>query len=165
LGHPSAPPGRIASAMIPSAASRPAHDGYTLLELITVLTLLGLVTTVLLSAARHQLDRMAVLGAREEVAGLFHRARAEAIARGGARLFLEADPASAVLSAGDEVLARAHLKAEYGVALTLSSSRPEADLSFDALGLGRVASQTLRFARGRAEVRLVVSSLGRVTRP
>jgi prepilin-type N-terminal cleavage/methylation domain-containing protein len=151
--------------MIPSATSRLAHRGYTLLELVTVLALLGLVTAGLLPAARNQLDRMAVVGAREEVAGLFHRARSEAIARGGVRLLLRAAPASAELSAGDEVLARAYLKDEYGVALTLSSGRPEAELTFDALGLGRVASQTLRFARGRTEVRLVVSSLGRVARP
>lgn len=144
---------------------RAAPRGYTILELITVMALMGLVTAGLLPAARHQLDRMAVLGAREEVAGLFHRARAEAVSRGGSRLLLTTDPPSAELSAEGEVLARARLKEDYGVTLALSSGRTEAELVFDALGLGRVASQTLRFARGDAEARLVVSSLGRVTRP
>jgi prepilin-type N-terminal cleavage/methylation domain-containing protein len=150
--------------MLPPAAFRPAPGGYTILELITVMALLGVVTAGSLPAARRQLDRMAVLGAREEVAGLFHQARSEAIARGSARLLLTAVPPTAELSAQGEVLARASLDGEYRVALTLSSGHTEADLAFDALGLGRVASQTLTFARGTAEVRLVVSSLGRVTR-
>jgi type II secretory pathway pseudopilin PulG len=148
-----------------SAVSLSHPAGYTILELLAALVLMGLSLSVLLSAARRQVDRMAVLGAREEVAGIFHRARSEAISRGGALVFLVADPARAELSAGNEVLALAHLRDEYGVTLTLSSGRPEAELTFDALGLGRVASQTLRFSRGRAEVRLVVSSLGRVARP
>jgi type II secretory pathway pseudopilin PulG len=139
--------------------------GHTILELLTALVLTGLSLSVLLPAARRQVDRMAVLGAREEVAGLFHRARSEAIARGGARVHLVAEPARVELSAGDEVLALAHLHDEYRVTLTLSAGRPEAELTFDALGLGRVASQTLRFTRGGAEARLVVSSLGRVARP
>jgi type II secretory pathway pseudopilin PulG len=147
------------------AANRPGLAGYTILELLTVMVLMGLSMSVLLPAARRQVDRMAVLGAREEVAGLFHRARSEAIARGGARVVLVAEPPRAELLAGNEVLARAHLNDEYRITLTLSSGRPEAELIFDALGLGRVASQTLRFSRGRAEVRLVVSSLGRVARP
>jgi Tfp pilus assembly protein FimT len=151
--------------MLRSTAFRPAPGGYTILELITVMTLMGLVTAGLLPAARHQLDRMAVLGAREEVAGLFHRARFEAISRGGAHLLLTADPSSAELSAEGEALARVGLRHEYGVVLTLSSGREEAELAFDALGLGRVASQTLRFTRGNAEAILVVSSLGRVSRP
>ncbi len=151
--------------MLHLAPSRPAPGGYTLLELITVMVLLGLVTAGLLPAARNQLDRMAVVGAREEVAGLFHQARSEAIARGGAQIHLTAHPPLVELAAEGEVLARASLREEYRVTLTLSSGRPEAQLNFDALGLGRVASQTLRFSRGRAEVRLVVSSLGRVSRP
>jgi hypothetical protein len=144
---------------------RPRLAGYTILELLTVLVLLGLVLAALLTSARRQVDRMAVLGAREEVAGLFHRARSEAIARGGARILLTAEPARVELWAGEGVLALARLTDEYGVVLALSSGRPEVELTFDALGLGRVASQTLRFARGGAEVRLVVSSLGRVARP
>jgi type II secretory pathway pseudopilin PulG len=156
-------PLRPASGTGQGGRTRPV--GYTILELLTALVLMGLSLSVLLPAARRQVDRMAVLGAREEVAGLFHRARSEAVARGGARVFLVAEPARAELLAGDEVLVLAHLKDEYGVTLTLSSGRPEAELTFDALGLGRVASQTLRFSRGRAEVRLVVSSLGRVARP
>ena len=107
---------------------------------------------------------MAVLGAREEVVGLLHRARQAAIARGGAELLLRADPPHADLLAGSDTVGVARLGDRYGVALTLSGGRPEALLAFGPLGLGRVASQTLSFRRGEAETRLVVSSLGRVAR-
>jgi len=41
---------------------------------------------------------------------------------------------------------------------------PEIVITYDALGIGRMASATLRFQRGRAVSTLVVSSLGRATR-
>ena len=139
-------------------------DGFSILELATVLLLMGLSVGSLLPAARHQLDRMAVLGAREEVAGLFHRARFEAVAQGGSALHLDSRVVSVTLSAGGVVLDQSGLADEYGISLTLSSGRLQADLTFDPLGLGRVASQTLRFRRGRAETALVVSSFGRIVR-
>jgi len=142
----------------------PASFGFTLLELATVLVLLGISLTVLFPAGRRQLDHMAVLGAREEVAGLFHRARFEAVAHGGAVLTLETQPGAVTLSAAGKVVSRVALAEEYRVVFTLSRGRPEAEITFDPLGLGRVASQTLGFFRGGAEARLVVSSYGRVVR-
>jgi len=138
--------------------------GFTILELATVLVLLCLSFGSLLPGARRQLDRVAVLEAREELAGLFHRARFEAVAFGGATLHLKSDSASGTLIAGGEVLDRTVLLDEYGVSLTISAGRPEVELTFDSLGLGRVASQTLRLRKRDAEVVLVVSSFGRIVR-
>lgn len=150
---------------MPRLSSSPhGSRGFTLLELATALLLLSFSLGSLLPAARRQLDRMAVLGAREEVVGLFHLARVEAVALGSATLHLESGTAFATLIAGGEVVGHAALMDEYGVTLTLSRGRSEADLTFDPLGLGRVASQTLRFYRGEAEAGLVVSSFGRVVR-
>ena len=137
---------------------------FTLLEMAVALTLFGLGIVVLLGAARGQLDRMAVLGGREAVAGLFHRARQTAIARGGAGVILTADPPTASLVVEGDTLATTNLEDAFGVALELSGGRSRARLLFGPLGLGQVASQTLRFRRGGAEARLVVSSLGRVAR-
>jgi len=131
---------------------------------VVVLTLFGLSMAELLPAARRQLDRMAVLGAREEVAGLLHRARGEALARGEAEVVLTSVPPRAELIAGEDTLARTKLEESYGVTLSLSRDRSEARLRFGPLGLGRVASQTLRFRRGDAEVLLVISSFGRAAR-
>ena len=140
------------------------HRGFTLLELVVVLTLLGLSMAGLLPAAKRQLDRMAVLGAREEVAGLLHRARGEALARGEAEVILTSVPPKAELIAEKDTLARTKLEETYGVTLGLSRDRSESRLRFGPLGLGIIASQTLRFRRGEAEVLLVISSFGRVAR-
>ncbi len=152
---------RHASLLDPSVAPR---SGFTLLELITVVTLLALTLSELLPAARRSWDRFAVVGAREEVVGLFHRARLEAVARGGASVTLSADPPRVEIWAGGELLDASSLDQEYDVALLLSRERARVEIHFDPLGLGRVASQTLRFARGEAEAVLVVSSFGRMTR-
>ena len=147
-----------------SPSIRLGSGGFTLLELATVLLLMSLSLGCLLPGARRQLDRVAVLEAREELAGLFHRARLEAVAFGGATVLLNSDSASATLVTGGEVLDRTALLEKYSVSLTLSAGRPEAELTFDSLGLGRVASQTLRLKRGDAEAALVVSSFGRIGR-
>lgn len=138
--------------------------GFTLLELITVLTLLGLALGRALPAGKHLLDRMAVVSARETAVGLFHRVRMEAVTRGGARLQLQSSPPSMRVmgSASVQIIEETHF--DFGVTLTLSRNRPQVDLNFDAMGLGRVASQTVVFQRGEARAALVVSSLGRVTR-
>lgn len=135
-----------------------------MLELMTVIALLGLVLGQALPAARSLLDRMAVVGARDGTIGVFHRARMEAVARGGAQVVLSTDPARAEIRSGGAVLGAVDLEADYGVELTLSRNRAQAELSFDALGLGRISSQTLVLSRGDAEARLVVSAYGRVRR-
>ncbi|NNM05830.1 MAG: hypothetical protein HKO65_12140 [Gemmatimonadetes bacterium] len=140
------------------------NSGFTLVELLILLTLLGLGVGLLIPAARVQRDRFAVLGAREEVAGLLHRARVEAVARGGAALSLVAGSSSVAIVAEEDTVARTELHEGYGVAMALSGNRQEASLFFGPLGLGWVASQTIRFRRGAAEAKLIVSSLGRIVR-
>jgi Tfp pilus assembly protein FimT len=147
-----------------SSPSQHGPPGFTVLELATVLLLMGFSLANLLPVAHRQLDRMAVLAAREEVAGLFNQARFEAVALGRATLQLNSVTASTTLFAGGEVVGHVALMEEYRVTLTLSRDRSETEITFDPLGLGRVASQTLRFSRGEAEAGLVVSSLGRVVR-
>jgi hypothetical protein len=129
---------------------------------MTVLTLLGLVLGQAFPAAMGLRDRMAVAGARAGVIGVFHRARLEAVARGGAQVVLFTDPARVELRSGGTLLGALDLEAEYGVELILTRNRDRVELSFDALGLGRVSSQTLILSRGAAEARLVVSAYGRV---
>ena len=139
--------------------------GFTLLELVAALALLGIGLANLIPVARQQVDRMAVVGARDEVEGLLHLARREAVARGSSDLVLSVEPPRAVLLSGTDTLAEARLgRAARPVRLSLSRGRSEVRLSFGPLGLGRVSSQTIRFERGDALATLVVSSLGRVVR-
>jgi hypothetical protein len=64
---------------------------------------------------------------------------------------------------GDTV-ADAEMGATRGLILELSRGRSETKLIFGPLGLGRVASQTVRFRKGNAEATLVLSSMGRAVR-
>ena len=145
-------------------ARSPASGGYTLLELATALTLLAVAVSSLLPAARRQMDRMAVLGAREELVGYVHRARLLAVEEGGTTLRITAQPPRVQLLAGSRLLEYAPLAPDGNVTLTLSREREEVELSYDALGLGRVASQTILLERGGASASLVVSSFGRVSK-
>jgi hypothetical protein len=138
--------------------------GHTFLELLAVLALLALALSSGIPLARGLADRMAVVGAREALAGLFHRARLEAITHGGSRVRLLRSPPSADLLVGGFVVERVELRDVYRARLRLSRDRAEADIPYNAMGLGRVASQTLRIERGEAEAKLVVSSYGRVRR-
>jgi len=138
--------------------------GHTLLELSAVLALLAAGVSILLSAAQGSRDRWAVEAAREEVAGLLAEARTEALAWGGAVVHLSAADGEVWYEAGGAERGRLVLSRGAPLELVLPRGRPEAELRFDALGLGQVASQTLRFRRGAAETRLVVSAYGRVRR-
>lgn len=107
---------------------------------------------------------MAVVAAREAVAGLVAEARAEAMARGSAVVVVETSPGSASLEAPGRPVRRIPVQADLGVEIALSRGRGAAELRYNVLGLGQVASETVSFRRGRAEAALVVSGYGRVRR-
>lgn len=137
--------------------------GTTLVELTTALILVGLLTSVALPVGRGLADRMAVVAAREAVAGLLAEARTRALAHGGATVTLAAAPFRVWYRAADEPGAPVHLERDLGVTVVVGRPLPH-HIRFDGLGLGRVASTTLRFRRGGAEAGLALSSYGRVRR-
>ncbi len=138
--------------------------GYTLIELGLVLVLSSTTCLVLLSPARNFRDRMAVVAAREAMAGLFARARVDALLRGGSTVHVRAGPWRAWSESSDTVLGTVEVQRDYSVAVTLGGGRTSADVRYDGLGVGRVASVTLEFHRGREETALIVSGYGRVRR-
>lgn len=145
---------------LPADGSR--IDGHTLIELIAVLLIGSLALAVGLPAADAQRDRWAVAGAREAVVGAVGSARATAMTRGGASLFV--DPAGdSIWSSGpwgaSEVV---DLRRQFGV--DLGPDGTPIELRFGPLGLGRVASRTLVLRRGSAASSLTISSYGRVRR-
>ena len=148
-----------------SRATEPDPGGFTLLELVIVLALVGLVVSVLTPLAASLGDRMAVQAARESVVGVFHRARLEAVSVGESRIVLTAAPARVELWSGGILRSAVGLGKDFGVHMELSGDGEGAEIRFGALGLGRVASQTIRFSRGAVQKTLVVSSYGRVARP
>lgn len=139
--------------------------GHTLFELCAVLLLLAIAASAVLPLGRALADRMAVVAAREAVAGLVAEARMTALTHGGATVRLEAAPWRGWLQVGDSVARSVSLEDDLGVVVALMRSRSSVALEYDALGLGRVASETLRFRRGEQERTLVISGYGRVRRP
>lgn len=102
--------------------------------------------------------------AREEAARLFAEARWTAVGEGGASVILNAVPPwGAVVTAVGDTAKFTELGAG-GVSLRLSRGRANSRVRFGPLGLGLVSSQTLTFELGGEERRLVISSLGRVSR-
>jgi Tfp pilus assembly protein FimT len=138
--------------------------GHTLFELILVLMLVGIAGSVLVGAGSSLHDRTAVIAAREALAGLVAEARSEALSRGGATVHVSAAPWRAWSEARGTTFRTLELEKELGVSVVLAGSRTSSELNFDALGLGRVASETVLFRRGDAEAGLVISAFGRVRR-
>jgi len=137
--------------------------GHTLVELLFVLTLVGAATASLAPTARKYRERASVVAAREALVGVLAEARLAAMESGEARVRIASDPPAAEAAVGALTI-RAVAFGEYEVALELGEGRNEVEIAFDALGLGRLASQTIGFRRGDASAELVVSSYGRVRR-
>lgn len=138
--------------------------GYTLIELVVVLALAAFATTSLAPAARRYRDRAATIAAREVTVGLLSGARIAAIASGSARVTIAAAPWRVWSEVGDSLIEVVGLESDLGVTVELSGGRIRSEIVYNALGLGRVASETLVFRRGDSAATLVVSSLGRVRR-
>ena len=134
------------------------------MELLFVLVLTGTTIASLAPAVRRQRDRALVAGAREAVVGVLAETRVAAMASGGASVRITSVPARAEAFAGALALRSAWLGTDFGVDVSLSGAATEVELAYDALGLGRVASQTITFRRGGESAELVVSGYGRVRR-
>lgn len=138
--------------------------GFTYLELLVLLVVLGVLLPPLAGLGVRVRDRAAVRSAVEDAASLLARGRWSAVTSGGASVEFRTDPAAgwALNRVGDTVLVRRF--GARGVDLALSRGRPSTLIRFGPLGLGVVSSQTLVFSRGDQRQSVVVSSLGRIRR-
>ena len=138
--------------------------GYSLVELAAVVAVLAVLAAAVGPPARALGDRLAVVGARESVAGLIAEARAAGLGRGGARIRVEGAPWRAWSEVDGRFLRTVAIEADFRTTVVLSRARTGTLLFYDALGLGRLSNETLRFRRGGEETALVVSGYGRVRR-
>jgi type II secretory pathway pseudopilin PulG len=141
--------------------------GHSLPELAVALLLAALLLPAGVAGLRAAADRVAVASVREEVAALLVQTRAEARMRGGASLLIGADPLTLHLIAGSDTLHAAdpqHRTGVYRLPPPGSEALRPLRIEYDALGVGRVASATVRLGRGRARGVLTISALGRVVR-
>ena len=143
----------------------PSFSGHTLVELVTVLLLLAVGASLLAPAARRLGDRASVVAAREEVVRAIARARAEAVARGGASATVLTTPPSVRIDADGDVVRTVLLGGGApGVEVRLTGRRDSLSFRFDRLGIGRFASGSVTLRRGQASKGVVLSSYGRVRR-
>jgi type II secretory pathway pseudopilin PulG len=137
--------------------------GHSIIELLLVLTLLGATTASLAPIALEYRDRNSAVAAREAMVGLLAEARLAAMERGLAWVRIDMPAASARVLAPDSTLRTVHFRGDFGTELELTSGA-DVELRFNALGLGVMAAQTVRFRRGESVAELVVSGYGRVRR-
>ena len=140
------------------------RSGHSIIEIAMVLVILAALAPPLIGSAADLRTSFLLSRAREEAARLFAEARWAAVGEGGAAVVVNADPPwGAVVTAAGDTTKLTELGAG-GVSLRLSRGRPNSRVRFGPLGLGLVSSQTLTFELGGEERRLVISSLGRVSR-
>lgn len=143
------------------------RPGHTLLELMVALALLALVIGLAYPAARAAADVWAVRAARDATASLLAATRVAAIAHRGAELLIVPQHGSILMRTRMDPRPRVRLVLAETWRVSVSSPGFGGDtisIRYDALGLGRVASRTLRFRRGAAAAGLTVASYGRVRR-
>ncbi len=140
------------------------RNGHTLLELIVAMLLAATVAGSLLPAVTRYRHRAAVVAARESVAGLLAEARAVAPAFAGAIVKIESGPWRAWIQLSDSGGRLVRIEEDTGVQVILSGGRSSTEVEYDALALGRVASETLLFRLDGEDAGLTISSFGRVRR-
>ena len=136
--------------------------GFTILELLLVVTIIGVLTGVAIPRTRYALDRIAVSNSASDATALLELARHLAMTR-GERLSVDIDsaPARLTLRAGVDTIRRRDEKAIHGVRFAPSRS----PVVFSQLGIGLgVSNLTLVVTRGSAAETVTVSRLGRVRR-
>lgn len=138
--------------------------GFSIIELLIVLSLLSLLTGMVAPGAKHWHDGAATRAARDELAAALAWARLAAVAHGGTTVIV--DPGSALLRvvAADGTERQAiDLGGRWGVSLETGGAAP-AHIRYDPLGIGRVANHTIRVRRGTAIAGVTISAHGRVRR-
>jgi prepilin-type N-terminal cleavage/methylation domain-containing protein len=137
--------------------------GYTLLELLVVLTIFGILLALVAPRWSGHRDRLAVHRATTEVASFYHTARYAAILRARpVRLEFAAAGLRAVYeSPADSTFLERPGPDRHGVAL--EASRAVIRIGPDGLGFG-AANTRLVLRRGAAADTLTTSRLGRLKR-
>ena len=140
-----------------AATRRPA---FTLVEMLIVLTILGIMLGYAALRIAEAADRSAVRAAVAEAVTTFNAARQAAIERREpVAVSIDSLTSSLVVAEGSEVILSRSLGAVYAVRLAASRD----SMAYDARGIGiGAANLTLIARRGRAAETVFVSRLGRV---
>jgi len=136
------------------------REGYTILELVIVVTISAIVLAIAIPPWRRMLDQISVHAAAGDVAAMLSTARAIALA-GHAAVAVDIDSVNGILrvSRGPETLVARNIGQTHGVQV----GRTRDSLTYDPRGLGRGAANLSIVLRRRVAAETVfVSRLGRV---
>lgn len=139
------------------------RHGYTVIELVVVMALMGMLLAVAVPPAVRWRDATAVRSARDELAAGLTWARVAAATHGGAALVLDPVTGRIWTRAEGRDDSPVDLATRYGVQLDPGTTRPVV-FYYDGLGIGRLSNRTVRIRRGSAEVGITVSAYGRYRR-
>ncbi|MEO8623146.1 MAG: GspH/FimT family pseudopilin [bacterium] len=136
------------------------RSGYTLIELVLVMILIGLISLIGLRQFHNYLDRISTRNAVRAAAGVIARARDEAIAlHTPVSVRIDTIASTLELRSRNGSFGRAALGDVNGVALSTTRD----SITFDVRGLGYgAANLTLVAKRGGSSDTLVLSRLGRI---
>lgn len=143
---------------------RPARrSGFSLVEMLTALVLAGVLLGLGAPPVRRALAWARVRSARDLVASQLARARSVAVMRGGADLVLDVRRGRAWIEAVDTSTPASAVADAEGVRISADGLAGDTvRIGYDGMGIGRLASRTLRFRAGAVEARMTISSYGRV---
>ena len=136
--------------------------GFTLLELLLAVTIIGTLTGITIPRTRRLLDAIATRGAAGDAVNMLELARHVAMSR-GERVSVDIDsaPARLTMRAGNDTIKRRDEKAIHGVRFAATRT----PVVYSQLGMGfGVSNLTLVVTRGQAAETVTVSRLGRVRR-
>ncbi len=135
----------------------PPRPGATLIELLTALLILAVLTGLVVPPISAVGDRLAVRAATRAIVTTFTDGRRGGLRYG--RATVEIQPTGLRLLVHDSVAVQHDLATRFGV--SIQSSTPA--MTFDHAGLGRgVANGTIILSRRQAVDTVIVSRLGRV---
>ncbi|MEX2153175.1 MAG: GspH/FimT family pseudopilin [Gemmatimonadaceae bacterium] len=145
---------------MPPVKHSEGYAGYTIVELVLVLTIVGVLMSIAIPRSQRMLDGITVRSAVGDVQATLSFARTLALA-GNAAVAVDVDTASGMLRIrrGPEILLSRNVGSVHGV--RLGSTRDS--LTYDPRGLGRGAANLSIVVRRRTAAETVfVSRFGRV---
>lgn len=148
---------------------RASRSGFTLIEMLIVMTLMGLMGMFALPKLRGTTNSMSVRSARQQTAEMLIVARASAVRSGADARFIRSGNVVRVIADSNGTLvtiAARDLYSSLGVTLTTGGTAPRDTVRFDPRGqaIGLTGPSTLRFTSGTSHDSVCVSKLGKVAR-
>ena len=145
------------------------RSGFTLVELLIVITVMGLMGTFAYPKLRGTTTGLSVRNARQQVLTMLVTARAASVQNGAEARFIRSGNIVRVVvdSSGTfvTILSR-NLDTEHGVSLATGGAAPRDTIRFDSRGIaiGLAGAATYKFTKSTVTDSICVSKLGKVAR-